>query len=189
MFQVNGHVNVIAQPLPTKYITSSLTPELHVTVSSLACRELAVSLEIEKAIGQLFLHGDKVCIFLYEYCDDMSVLLSLPHSPPFLPSFLPPSLPSSLHLSFLPPFIPPSLPTLLQPCPTTEDGMYPLAELSLSSKVLLFLNPLNTRGRVLNSVQINTAPLSLTLMQEGRTRQTITFQKILFFQECIRTGG
>ena len=67
---------------------------------------------------------------------------------------------------YYPSSLPPSLP---QPCPTTEDGMYPLAELSLSTKVLLFLNPLKTMGGILSSVQINTAPLSLTLMQEGGT--------------------
>jgi len=91
MFQVLGRVDIIAEPLPDK--------------------ELAISLEVKKAVGQLFLHSDK-------------------------------------------------------PCPTTEDGMYPLAELSLSTKVFLFLRPLKTSGQILNSVQINTAPLSLSLMQE-----------------------
>lgn len=54
-----------------------------------------------------------------------------------------------------------------RPCSTTEDGLYPLGEFSLSTKILIFLQPLNPVEKgLLHSVQINTLPLSITILHE-----------------------
>lgn len=55
-----------------------------------------------------------------------------------------------------------------QPCSTTEDGLYPMGEIDLSTKILLFLRPLTSfRGGLVRSIQINTIPLSLSHIHEG----------------------
>ena len=67
-----------------------------------------------------------------------------------------------------------SLPSvcLSQPCPTSEDGLFSLAELLFSSKVFLFLRPLQP-GKQFYSLQINTIPMTLSLLHEGTPANTV----------------
>jgi hypothetical protein len=92
--------------------------------------------------------------------------LSLP-LPPSLP---PPSPPPPPSLPPLPPSPPLSLPLSLslspQPCPTTDDGIFTLADLLFSTKVYLFLCPLQST-EPFQSLQVNTVPLSFSLQHEG----------------------
>ena len=101
----------------------------------LICRQLAVSLEVEKACTQFLLQTDRVCIYVYMYifCKIEYLSLSLSHT---------------------------------QPCSTTVDGLYPLAEVTLSTKIYLFLKPLERR-EPLHFVQVNTVPLTISILHEG----------------------
>lgn len=56
---------------------------------------------------------------------------------------------------------------VLQPCTSTDDGLYPLADLKLSAKAVLFLRPLTVEGGLVKSVQLNVVPVTLSLIQQG----------------------
>ena len=59
----------------------------------------------------------------------------------------------------------------LQPCPTTDDGIFTLADLLFSTKVYLFLCPLQST-EPFHSLQVNTIPLSFSLQHEGTHTHT-----------------
>lgn len=146
---------------------------MHMYMFMCPSRELAVSLEVEKANGQLLLQTDTVSTWWCTVWTESNAI-QICHASHQLYVKLSRGkyMYKLIHVCMLS--------FSLQPCPTTDDGIFTLADLLFSTKVYLFLCPLQS-AEPFQSLQVNTVPLSFSLQHEG----THTHAHTLSWIVCI----